>query len=68
MVTRPVIQDPMKEQLVQLIIAYGAAQSSGNAQLKQMAGAQLDAFLENVELTKPAPATFEVVAAEVEAN
>lgn len=68
MVTRPVILDLMKEQLVQLIVAYGAAQSSGNALLKQMAGAQLDAFLENVELTKPAPATFEVVAAEVEAN
>jgi hypothetical protein len=68
MVTRPVILDLMKEQLVQLIVAYGAAQSSGNALLKQMAGAQLDSFLENVELTKPAPATFEVVAAEVEAN
>lgn len=66
MVTRPVIQDPMKEQLVQLIVAYGAAQSSGNALLKQMAGAQLDLFLENVELTKPAPC--EPVAAEVEAN
>jgi hypothetical protein len=68
MVTRPVILDLMKEQLVQLIVAYGAAQSSGNALLKQMAGAQLDSFLENVELTKPAPATFEPVAAEVEAN
>ena len=68
MVTRPVILDLMKEQLVQLIVAYGAAQSSGNALLKQMAGAQLDSFLENVELTKPAPATFEAVAAEVEAN
>lgn len=66
MVTRPVIQDPMKEQLVQLIIAYGAAQSSGNALLKQMAGAQLDAFLDGIEVSKPAP--FEPVAAEVEAN
>lgn len=65
MVTGPVIQDPMKEQLAQLIIAYGAAHSSGNALLKQMAGAQLDAFLEGVEVTKPAPAP---VSGEVEAN
>lgn len=45
----------MKEQLVQLIIAFGAAHASGNAVLKQLAAQQVDAFLAGVEVVKPEP-------------
>ena len=41
-------QVSMKEQLVQLIIAFGAAHASGNALLKQLAAQQMDAFLAGV--------------------
>ena len=58
----------MKEQLIQLITAYGAAHASGNAILKQLAAGQLDAFLAAVEVVKPEPPVAEVVAAEVEAQ
>jgi len=57
----------MKEQLIQLIAAYGAAHASGNAILKQLAAGQLDAFLESVEVVRPTPSTPEPVSAEVEA-
>ena len=56
----------MKEQLIQLITAYGVAHASGNAILKQLAAGQLDAFLSAVEVIRPEPAAPEVVAAEVE--
>lgn len=49
------ISHPMKEQLVQLIIAFGAAHASGNAVLKQLAAHQLDVFLVDVEVVKPEP-------------
>ena len=58
----------MKEQLIQLITAYGVAHASGNAILKQLAVGQLDAFLAAVEVVKPEPTAPEVVAAEVEAQ
>jgi phage I-like protein len=58
----------MKEQLIQLITAYGAAHASGNVILKQLAAGQLDAFLAVVEVVKPEPAVPEVVAAEAEAQ
>ena len=48
-------QVSMKEQLVQLIIAFGAAHASGNAVLKQLAAHQLDGFLAGVEVVKPEP-------------
>jgi hypothetical protein len=56
----------MKDQLTQLITAYGVAHASGNAILKQLAAGQLDAFLSAVEVIRPEPAAPEVVAAEVE--
>jgi hypothetical protein len=56
----------MKDQLTQLIAAYGVAHASGNAILKQLAAGQLDAFLSAVEVIRPEPAAPEVVAAEVE--
>ena len=58
----------MKDQLIQLIAAYGVAHASGNAILKQLAGGQLDAFLATVEVFKPEPPAPEAVAAEVEAQ
>jgi len=58
----------MKEQLTQLIAAYGMAHGTGNAILKQLAAGQLDAFLAAVEVVKPEPTAPEVIAAEVEAQ
>jgi phage I-like protein len=58
----------MKEQLIQLITAYGLAQASGNAILKQLAAGQLDAFLATIDVVKPEPPAAEVAAAEVEAQ
>ena len=52
-------QVSMKEQLVQLIIAFGAAHASGNAVLKQLAAQQMDAFLAGVEVVKPEPSVEE---------
>lgn len=42
----------MKQQLIQLIEAFGAARQSGNAILQQYAAQQLQAFLDGVELTE----------------
>ena len=56
----------MKEQLIQLITAYGVAHASGNAILKQLAAGQLDAFLAAVEVVKPEPAAPEAVEAEAQ--
>jgi phage I-like protein len=58
----------MKEQLIQLITAYGVAHASGNAILKQLAAGKIDAFLAAVEVVKPEPVAPEAVAAEVEAQ
>ena len=58
----------MKEQLIQLIAAYGVAHASGNAILKQLIADRLDAFLAAVEVVKPEPPAPEIVAAEVEAQ
>lgn len=40
----------MKEQLAQLIEAYAAARSTGNATLQQYAARELSAFLEAIEI------------------
>lgn len=56
----------MKEQLIQLITAYGAAHGSGNAILKQLAAGQLNAFLAAVDVVKPEPVAPDAVEAEVQ--
>ena len=46
----------MKEELITLLNSYAAARCSGDTLLQQFATGQLQAFLEQVELTKTTPA------------